>query len=271
MAQFTSRQIWSIIGLAWLIILVSLGSSNTGRRLVLSAVKPFAATWDFLGEQMSTVFDDEEAKDERIRKLEEHVSQLKLQANAAQELQRENQQLRRALALGKSPEWRVVQAEILTRDPAFWDLRFTINRGSSSYITQGSIVLYGDALVGRVTTVNQHNAIVETIISPSCRIGVVLDNSENHGLLRGMGLKHAASPGCLVDFLSLDAQADVGDKLVTSGIGGIIPPGIPVAIVAPDKDGSSIQEVEHARKKLLATPVANWNDMRFVTVVVQTE
>ncbi|MBP5638235.1 MAG: rod shape-determining protein MreC [Victivallales bacterium] len=268
MTQFTAKQIGLFFSIILLILLVVLGISPIGKRIALSVARPFASTWEYVSSQTASIFSRNERENE-ISRLELRIRELELKAKASDELRLENSQLRKMLSLRSFPTWNIIQAELLTRDPVFWDSCFSIDKGKADGIEIGSAVLFNDALIGRIGVVNQHSAVVDTIVSVKCRIGITLDDGKSNGLLRGTGGRNGdVIPGCIVDFLPLSAVANENDIIVTSGLGGIIPGGIPVAVVRPDKDGSAIHEIEHSRKCLVAAPRDAWDSIRFVSVIV---
>ena len=267
--QFTTKQIGLIFGIILLAGLLLLGTKPAGKRMSLAFMRPFAETWQYVSAQASALFGKNNQK-EQLARLETRLRDFELEARTAQELKLQNTQLRQMLGLRSFPSWKTIRAEVLTRDPVFWDSCFTIDQGEADGIVIGSAVLFGDAMIGRINTVNQHSAVVNTIVSPKCRVGVTFGNGHFNGLMRGMGWRDGdVTPGCIVDFLPLAAMAEENDLLTTSGLGGTIPGGIPLAVVRPDHDGASIHEVDHARKRLYAAPRDNWDDIRFVSVIVQ--
>ena len=267
--QFTTKQITLLFGIFLLAGLLLLGTNPAGRRMSLAFMRPFAETWRYVSDQTSALFGKDKQK-EQIERLETQLRDLELEARTAQELKQQNTQLRQMLGLRPFPAWKTIRAEVLTRDPVFWDSCFTIDRGEADGIFIGSAVLFGDAMIGRIGTVNQHSAVVNTIVSRKCRIGVTLANGHGNGLMQGMGWRDGdVTPGCIVEFLPLSAVAEENDLLTTSGLGGTIPGGIPLAVVRPDHDGAAIHEVDHARKRLYAAPRDDWDAIRFVSVIVE--
>lgn len=270
MAQVTGRQLGAFGAFLALVALLALGLSGTGRRLGVAAFRPFAAGWQFLANQARVLFRSDDDRESRILELERRMQEQRLAVDEANALREENRQLRLALGLRRFPGWSVVTAELISRDPTAWDIRFTVNVGEAEGVVLGSAVLFDGVMVGRISAVDRHQSVVETVVSPSCRVGVVLEGSSSYGLMSGVGLRQGESvPGCRVDFLPLSATAVIGSRVLTSGLGGVIPEGVPVGLVAPDADGAAIQEIGHARKQLLVRPIQDWGAMRIVCIVVR--
>lgn len=272
MAQVSSRQLGIIGGGLALVLLLVLGFSDLGRRLGLAAFRPFALGWQYLATQVRVIFRSDDDREARIMELEKRMQEQRLAVDEAKALREENRQLRLALHLRRLRGWTVVTSEIVSRDPVAWDLRFTVNAGSEEGVVVGAAVLFDGVMVGRVANVDRHQSVVETIVSPSCRVGVVLDGTSAYGLMSGVGLRQGeAIPGCRVDFLPLNAVAVAGSRVLTSGLGGVIPEGVPLGLVALAEDGSAMQEIGHARKQLLVRPMQDWGAMRIVCIVIRQE
>lgn len=108
-------------------------------------------------------------------------------------------------------------------------------------------------LVGRIITVGQKNSRFMPITDVSSRVPVKIGSSSDHAILVGTGKSEF-----ILSHIENTASIQVGDELVTSGVGGIFAPGIPVAIV---------KSIEGA--KVMATPLGFIKDLDFVLVISQ--
>lgn len=270
--QLSGKQVRIGTALVVLVILGLTAASPWGRRAAVSLSRPFMKTWNYLTAQGHELVTSDSDKSARLAELESRLREMEVAIAENRELREENRQLRRLLDIRQYPGWTVLQAQLLTRDPALWDLGFTIDKGSADGISAGSLVLSDDHVIGRVSTVNQHHSMVDTLVSPRCRLGVVLEGTEIHGLMHGTGRWIPGKlPGCLVDYLPLTADAEANDLVVTSGLGGELPGGLPVAMATPLPDGKLLEEVDHARKQLHVSPLDNWDSLRVVSVIVSSK
>ena len=158
------------------------------------------------------------------------------------------------------------------RDPANWMLEFRISRGEQDGVSAGSPVLSGNCLVGRVIETYNESALVATIASPECRLSVfaVRNDGESYPcVFFGTSRMDSGSKvECGIDFLPKDATLTPGDDVVTSGIGGQIPYGIPVGVLKTDSMGHCPVVIDNARAMSHVMASADVAHTRFVTVFV---
>jgi len=96
-------------------------------------------------------------------------------------------------------------------------------------------VVSGDGLVGRVVVAAGPYAKVQLIADRSASVGGMIERTRRQGVVRGAGR------GSLeLDFVPLQADVRVGDMVVTAGIDGIYPRGIPVGQVVEVEPGGEL-------------------------------
>ncbi len=272
MIRNTFRQfVFALVSLA-IVLLLAFGCSSAGRRMALGAATPFIYAWRGVERGVAAVIGWlMPGEDPRTRELLEVRTALRLaqiDAAATEDLRRENNELRTLLGLPGFPEWRVVPAPVLTRDPASWNLGFTIGRGAADGITVGAVVMSGSAVLGRVSRLHEHSAEVVTIASPACRFSVVVAGTPATGVLSGLGaFSTRSTPLCQVDFLPRDLQVMPGRQIVTSGLGGWMPGGLLIGNVIVGDNGDSTTIIDHARARLTVAPLADFSTTRFVAVI----
>ena len=184
---------------------------------------------------------------------------VRLQRMAA--LEAENDRLRSLLDSSQRVADRMLVAKILSVDPDPHRQRFTINRGVLNGVYAGQALLDADGVVGQVD-------IVDALTSHA-----VLISDSNHGLpvaVNRTGLRTiavgAGETGLLnLPYLTNSADIRAGDLLVTSGLGGVFPPGYPVGrvTVVQRRPGQSFARV-------LAQPSAGLDRGGEVLLVMDT-
>ena len=113
-------------------------------------------------------------------------------------------------------------------------------------------MLTSDGLVGRISSVRLASAQVVLIGDPNCRVSALVENATHD-----IGVLNASGPldPSLVElsYLTSGANLQAGQNVVTSGLGGIFPKGIPIGKVV---DAQSIEFglATEARVKLNANP-----------------
>jgi rod shape-determining protein MreC len=192
------------------------------------------------------------------------AEQLKLgqQAQVLQSLESENAQMRQLMdARGKLPR-ETVFAEILysARDP--FSRKVVIDKGAQSGIKSGQAVVDHVGVIGQVTRVHPLLAEITLITDKDQAIPVQVVRNGLRAVAFGGG------DGTTLDLRYMAANAEIqnGDLLVTSGIDGTYPPGLPVARVARIE-----RDAAYAFAKIACTPEAGANQHRQVLVLLGGE
>ncbi|TSA21570.1 MAG: rod shape-determining protein MreC [Betaproteobacteria bacterium] len=164
------------------------------------------------------------------------------------ELRAENARLRAVLALPLPAGRQAIVAEAMVVPQGPFGRRMLLNRGAQAGIQAGAPVVDALGLVGQVTRVDATYSEVTTIVARQLQIPVQSARTGLRLLVQGMGSDWA------IEIPQLDEHADlaVGDLLVTSGLDGVYPMGLPVArvqVIHPPKRGSPFASA-------LARPVA---------------
>jgi rod shape-determining protein MreC len=272
MIRRTSRQILLLLLCLGLLLLLALGSSKAGRRLALAAATPFVYAWRGMEHSVATAIawltPGTDARTRELLDCRKALQLAQIDAAALPVLRQENSELRALLALPPLESWRVLVAPVLTRDPATWNLGFSIGRGAADGVTVGAVVMNGSSVLGRVSQVYERTAEVVTLASPACRFSVVVSGTAATGVLSGLGAFGTRStPMCQVDFLPRDLQVPSGRDVVSSGLGGWMPGGLPIGKAVPDERGDTISIIDHARGRMLVEPLADFATIRFVALI----
>jgi rod shape-determining protein MreC len=161
---------------------------------------------------------------EALRRENEQLRVLALQAtNTALE----NDQLRALLGWQRQVPWKLKLANVIMHDPANWWHTMQIDLGSRDGVRENLPVLTTEGLVGRVSSVSYTHAQVVLISDPSCKVSAIVENpSHDMGII---------TPGGPLDnsfvelsYLSGNATLRAGQNVITSGLGGVVPKGIPI-------------------------------------------
>ena len=180
----------------------------------------------------------------------------------------ENRELRALLDLPAPRGWRRVAATVVARDPVSWNRRFRIGRGTDSGIESGAVVLAGGHVVGRVSEVTAKTALVCTIADPTCRLSVRLPERNATGILSGRIDQHwTGVPLCRIEYLPRDRSYEVGEPVVTSGLGGTLPEGLSVGHLIPMADGRSAETVRSVYARARVRPAASFDWFHVVAVL----
>jgi rod shape-determining protein MreC len=146
---------------------------------------------------------------------------------AALKLASENAQLRSLLKLAPEPAATYLTARVVANSGGAYIRSLTVHAGSESGVSRGQAAVTGEGLVGRVSEVGSRAARILLVTDLNSRVPVVVEGSQQRALLAG---DNSERP-CL-RYLDTGAAIRIGDRIVTSGQGGVFPPGLPVGVVA---------------------------------------
>jgi len=164
---------------------------------------------------------------QQIDRLRHERDQLREQQVQTVAIARENEQLRNLLGWQKQSPWKLKLANVVLRDPANWWRTVQIDQGTRDGIRENLPVITADGLVGRVSSVSFERSQVVLVGDPACRVSALVENPA-----RDMGVLVAGNTldTSLVELTYLASSANLkpGQSVITSGLGGIFPKGIPV-------------------------------------------
>jgi rod shape-determining protein MreC len=93
-------------------------------------------------------------------------------------------------------------------------------------------VLTEEGLVGKTTVVSEHASVVVLISDENCRVAVTVEGTrEQQGIVKGERSSNAAQPVISLNFLPKQANLKPGQKVFSSGVGGVFPSGVLIGAV----------------------------------------
>ena len=163
---------------------------------------------------------------ENVR-LEAENARLMQWQQAARYLAAENHELRGLLKAVPQTTSSYVTAPVIANSGGAFVRMILINAGSEDHVSRGEAAITGEGLVGRLTEVGERASRVLLITDLNSRIPVTIESTHVPAVLAG---DNSERPRLL--YLPSAQTAKVGDRIVTSGEGGVFPPGLPVGVVA---------------------------------------
>ncbi len=175
------------------------------------------------------------------------------------ESQEENARLRKLLQFQEKHHLETSVARVIARDisPEFRSIR--INRGESHGIQKDMAVMTSEGIVGRVFRTTPDTADVVTLLDLQSAVDAIVERSRARGIVEGL-----TEEICALKYALRTDDIEPGDLLVTGGLGGIFPKGIPIGTVSkvnrrafgisqevevrPSVDFSKLEEVIIVRK-----------------------
>jgi rod shape-determining protein MreC len=197
----------------------------------------------------------------RERSAKAALAQQADRAALADELARENARLRGLLELRPALTMRSTAAEITRAAADPYSRKVIIDRGSAHGIRTGSAVINEVGFLGQVTRVHPLTSEVTLLTDRDAAIPVLNLRTQQRSAAFG-GAGGGANPSLELRFMAGNADIQVGDALVTSGLDGLFPPGLPVARVALVE-----RRADTGFARIGLTPVAFADAARYVLVL----
>jgi rod shape-determining protein MreC len=145
--------------------------------------------------------------------------------------EQENVRLRAQLKYRQADPRDLVPAEVIGRDVSGWWQTIRLGKGYLDGVDLNMAVITPDGLIGKTIEVTPRTADVLLISDPGCRVAVKLQRTGTAGVMTGRGPGAWGYITCRLDFLDLDQVLRAGDRVVTSGLGGVFPKGLPVGYI----------------------------------------
>jgi rod shape-determining protein MreC len=195
---------------------------------------------------------------ERNAELEETLAQFQAELVELREVTNDYQRLTDLLDYTSSREDQTfVTADVIALDQSGFLGNMIINRGSRDGITKGMPVVTREGLVGRVNAVSANATQVQLITDPDSAISARLQTTRVEGSVVGV------FPGGLsMTLIPLGQTIQEGDLVITSGLGGNLPPDLTIGQVA------SIRQVEaELYQEAEVRSLVDFDTLEFVLVV----
>ena len=204
-------------------------------------------------------------ENQTLKQKVETIYELEVQLN---DLKKDNEKMKEALKLQDTlNDYSLINATVIARNPDTWRDIVTINKGANDGLTPQMSVMSDNGLVGKVLDVNPTSARVALLSNNDntlVRVAAMIQGEKEsiYGTLTGFDHEKNI---LIMSQIQATQEIKVGDKVVTSGLGGVSPSSLyigPVEEVAMDRFG--------LYKEVRIKPAADTNDVRYVTVVKRT-
>lgn len=169
---------------------------------------------------------------EQNGELRRELQQMKAWKDAALQLEQENARLLDLNNVRLDPQLTYVTGVVMADSGSPFRQSVLLNVGARDGIIDGWAAMDGLGLVGRISGVGESTARVILLTDTSSRVPVTIQPSGQHGLIGG---DNTAAPP--LTFLEDADLVRPGDRVVTSGDGGVFPAGLLIGQVAKDPGG----------------------------------
>lgn len=148
------------------------------------------------------------------------------------ELRAENERLNKLLGfVEENEQFVIVGARVIGKDPDRWYGSLTIDRGRNDGVVNNMAVMTNDGLVGRVVETAANWSRVKILPDVSSSISAIVQRTRDGGIVKGNISGTAGDELLRMIYLPTDSDAQVGDKVITSGFGDIFPKGLYIGSV----------------------------------------
>ena len=203
--------------------------------------------------------DDFDRVDDENRALRNRIEQLEAEIARAREDQVQFRGREALLAVQEAQDEIFLLAEVVTRDLTGLQDVIGLNRGSNDGVEEGMPVLAeGGSLVGVISEVRRGSSFVRLVTDPDASVRAVHQISRSEGVVRG------DTGGTLrVEFVARAAEVQPGHLFLTSGLGGLMPKGIPIGRVT-SAEGSA----QDVFRRIRLEPLAPLDEVELVLIQV---
>ena len=230
--KYKNRMIVTVVAII-LIVIIGVTSSERlsltkAEKIIGNIFSPIEKFFYNIGKKVSGFFvsikDIANLKEEN-EKLKTRVVELEEKNRRYEDLIGKSEYLKNEAELIKNTNYKLISAQIIGKEPGNWFNRFTIDKGSKDGIKKGYTVIQGvetdgniikEGIVGRIVDVGDNWSKVISVIDENSKTSFKVIRTQDGGVISG------SVDGNLSGYL-FDTKADImkGDKLFTSGLGGI--------------------------------------------------
>ncbi len=177
-------------------------------------------------------FGDKLALERELAETQQELAATSVKTARYDEVVAENERLRALMNnYEKYEQYDPMFARVIGKDTGNWYTNFTVDKGTSSGVEKGMTVMSADGVVGRVVEVGLNYAKVLTIVDGSSGVAVLIERTRDNGVIRGMVDDTTGEYLLQMNYLIDLNDVRTGDTVLTSGLDGVFPKGLPIGTV----------------------------------------
>lgn len=207
------------------------------QRLSVGIANAFTGTWTGIVE----IF---RARAENVA-LRAQLRGMQQKLDGLAEIELENARLRRLLDFRGRLTGELVTAHVIGYDATGLARTLVIDRGDSDGVVKGAAVLVPEGIVGQVFVVSSNAARVLLVTDHNSGVDAIVQRSRVRGIVQG-----TPEGGCQLKYVKRTDDLQVGDVLVTSGLDGIFPKGLPIGEISSiDRRGQGLFQAAEVKPR----------------------
>lgn len=199
-------------------------------------------------------------KDEN-RRLNKDIDLLKTENSRYKELLATHERLRKLLQFKQIISNPVIAAQVIGLDPSGWFKSIIVDKGSVAGIEKNMPVVNASGVVGRVISVSPDFSKILLVVDQNSAIDCLLQRSRDRGILKGL-----STDVCNLEYLAKTANAAIGDQIITSGLGGVFPKGLPVGKILHISENPGM-----LFKEIKVRPAVDFSTLEEVMIILNQE
>lgn len=176
---------------------------------------------------LGNVFSNLTASQETLSDLKQQNAELTGQVAQLAEAKETAERLEGLLGLQSTYNLQSTAARIIGGSSDAWSQTVTIDKGSLDGFEIGMPVCNAYGVIGQITEVALSSSTVLLINDETSGVSAMVQSSRAQGMLRGQ-----ADGSLRLEYVSTDYDVQVGDIVITSGLGGVFPKGLPLGTVS---------------------------------------
>jgi rod shape-determining protein MreC len=234
-------------------------SHNPAVMIVQDVLYPFERMWDHAANAVRRTWHryvDVSGAATENEHLRSQLAGLQTRIMDYEEQVMENDRLRRLLGFAGRSEQRLIAAEVVGQNENSQFQSIRIARGAADGVRVGMPVVAADGIVGKIIRAGQHLSDVQLVVDSDFHIDVLLQRTRVRGVLSGAARSH-----CKLQ-LHKRVEIRIGDTLITSGIVGGFPKGLPVGRVMRIS-----YETENVAQSITVEPWVDYRRLEEVMVI----
>jgi rod shape-determining protein MreC len=173
------------------------------------------------------------AKAENAR-LQDEVRRLTLLNSSLAQAGEENLRLRRLLGFTAAAPYQTLGAHVVGRAPNYLSSTLYLDRGSADGVRVDCPVVSDVGIIGRTVLVTRSNCQVQLLTNADSSVGVMIERTRAPGVARGTENRFLD-----LNYVSNTEEVNIDDAILTSGLDGIFPKGLPVGRVVDSQKGKT--------------------------------
>ena len=192
------------------------------------------------------------------RQLKQKIAGLQEEINSYREMVYEVGRLKKLLALEETLVHSTVAARVISNERSSLFKTIIIDKGTDDGLKEGLAVMTHDGIVGRIIEASWNVSRVLLVTDYNSNIDALVQGSRAQGIVQGGGHQP-----CRLKYVQRTDEVKAGDRVVSSGLGGIFPKGLMLATVvtAEKRETGLFQHIEVA-------PTADFSKLEEVLVLV---